>query len=406
MTTESPEPIEAEAQLISSTDTKLVTYAGEVGLERSATTPLVEAFRPIFLDARRALRDAAGVAESVKDATCVTEIAKARKCRLAIRQVRIAGDKTHKAQKSNALAYGKAVDGFRNILLADLEPVEKALQDAEDVAERMEAARKDALEVTRRAALTPFVPQPEVYQVRDMDDASFDVLLTGVRLAKEATEAATKKAAADAAAAETARVAEVARVTAENARLKAEADAAKAAADRIAAQAAADKLKADAEKAEAARLAQKALDDAAAKAKADAKALKDAADAKAKADKAAQDAKDAAAKVERDAADAKARAEKAEADATALREKALREKAEADLKAARDAEKAKADAAAAQAKAEARKAALAPDKQRIASSIAAVTAAMPTLKDPDLNARVSMWFTTLLDVLKQEHDGL
>src|SRR5580693_5838640 len=104
-----------ELEVVSPVDAKLVEYANKTGLVPSTTTPLVEAFRPIFLKARAVLQESFGVAESVKDATCFSEIRKARECRLAIRKVRIEGEKTRKAQKQNAVDYGKAVDGFYNI---------------------------------------------------------------------------------------------------------------------------------------------------------------------------------------------------------------------------------------------------------------------------------------------------
>ena len=123
-------------------DDKLVKYAGQTGLEKTAALSLADVFKPIFVKARAAIDDARGVAESVKDATCVKEIRKSRACRLALRAVRLESENTRKAQKQHALLYGKAVDGFHNILLADLSPVENALQEAEDIAERAEAAAK------------------------------------------------------------------------------------------------------------------------------------------------------------------------------------------------------------------------------------------------------------------------
>ena len=74
---------------IVSPDDKLVKYARQTGLETTATSSLVSAFQPIFAKARAALADAQGVAESVKDATCVKEIRKSRACRLALRKLQV-----------------------------------------------------------------------------------------------------------------------------------------------------------------------------------------------------------------------------------------------------------------------------------------------------------------------------
>lgn len=121
---------------------ELQKYAIQTGLEPTAQQTLADAFRPVFLKAHEAIAASQGVAESVKDATCVTEIRKSRACRLQIRAVRIEGEKVHKAQKESALRFGKAVDGFKNILLAEIVPIEEELQAAEDTAERAEAARR------------------------------------------------------------------------------------------------------------------------------------------------------------------------------------------------------------------------------------------------------------------------
>jgi hypothetical protein len=357
-------------EIVEPVEAQLVAYAGKTGLEQTSTTPLVAAFRPVFVESRQVLADAVGVAESVKDATCVSEIRKARACRLAIRKVRIEGDKVRKAQKTTALAYGKAVDGFYNILEADLAPVEKALQDAEDTAERAEVARKDGIEAGRKAALSPYVQDVALYAVRDMAEPAFQALLVGVKTAKEQSEAAAAKAEADRIAAEKARIAEEARIKAENDKLRQEALALEAAAkaEREAAEA-----KLAAERAEAARLA------AEAKAKADAEAK--AAAAKAAMERAAVEAK---AKAEREAIEAKARAEKAAADAQAAKERAAREKVEAELKAQRDAEAKKA-AAEALAK---RKAESAGDAEKVNNYAATIRHTIPKLKNDTLQGEI------------------
>ncbi len=88
-------------------DDKLVKYANQTGLEKTAASTLAEAFKPIFVKARAAIDDARGVAESVKDATCVKEIKKSRACRLALRAVRLESEATRKKQKEHALRRGR-----------------------------------------------------------------------------------------------------------------------------------------------------------------------------------------------------------------------------------------------------------------------------------------------------------
>ncbi len=325
---------------IVSPDDKLVKYASQTGLETTATSSLVTAFQPIFAKARAALADAQGVAESVKDATCVKEIRKSRACRLALRAVRLESDETRKKQKQHALLYGKAVDGFHNILLADLSPVETALQDAEDIAERAEAARLSELKAAREKELQPFLETPIMGDLSAISEKDYTKMLADAKLLKQAKIDAAAKAEAEAKAKEETERIERERIAAENARLKAEAIAREAAA------------KAERDAAEKKLEDERAAADAAAKAAAD-KARKE------------REAIEAKAKAERAAADAEARKEQQRLQAIADEDRKKLAAAESAAKVLREAEsKRLAEAAAA-----AKKAAAAPDNAK-AQSIA------------------------------------
>ena len=381
-------PTETAELEIVAPEARLTKYANEAGLEQSATTPLVSAFAPIFKEARTVLGAARGVAETVKDATCVTEIRKARECRLAIRKVRIAGEKVRKDQKATVLAYGKAVDGFYNILEADLAPVEKELQDAEDTAERAEVARKDVIEAGRKAALAPFVTDVALYAVRDMAEPAFAALLTGVRVAKEQAEAAAVKAKADRIAAEEARLAEEARIKAENERLRLEAEALAEAnrQNRLKEQAAREVVR------------QKAESDAKAAAEV-ARKEREAIEAKAKADAEAQEARN---RSERAAADIKAKAEKDAALAIAAKERVARQKAEAQLKAAQEAVAAKIHAEALAAK----KAANAGDAEKINNYAATLRHTTPSLKNKQVQEDIEKQALNFIAWLEKKVEAL
>ena len=367
-------------------DDKLVKYANQTGLETTATTSLVDAFKPIFLKARAALADAKGVAESVKDATCVKEIKKSRACRLAIRAVRLESEQTRKKQKEHALIYGKAVDGFHNILLADLSPVETSLQEAEDTAERAEAARLGQLQESRKAALAPLVDYPITGDLSALSEVDFERMLSDAKLLRQAKIEAAAKAEAEAKAKAEAERAERERIAAENARLKAEAEereraeqaeraeaARKLAEERAAAEAAAkaereaaarklaeERAAADAAAKLAAEKARKEREEIEAKAKAERdKALKEAEQARAKAE-ADRKAREAQILAERAAEAAKAKAEQARLQAIADEQRKKLEDAERSAKALRDAE-AKRQA---ESEAAAKKAAAAPDNSK------------------------------------------
>jgi hypothetical protein len=352
--TETPKTVEVEVVQ----DDKLVKFASQTGLEAAKVASLAETFRPLFNKSRAAIDEAKGVAESVKDATCVKEIRKARACRLALRAVRLESDETRKREKQSALLYGKAVDGFHNILMADLSPVETALQEAEDTAERAEAARLSALKASREAELRPVTDGPILGDLSELSEEQFAKMLSDAKLLRQAKIEAAAKAEAEAKAKAESDRAERERIAAENARLKAEAEAREATA------------KAEREAAAAKLAEERAAAEAAAKAAAEkARKEREAIEAKAKAEREAAEAK---AREERAAAEAAAKKEQARLKAIADEERRKLQEAEAEAQRLRDVEaKRQADAAAAKKKAEA-----APDNAK-AQAFANALRAMP-----------------------------
>lgn len=346
-------------------DDKLIKFADKTGLEKPATSALVAAFQPIFAKARTAIADAQGVAESVKDATCVKEIKKSRACRLALRAVRLESDGVRKKQKEHALLYGRAVDGFHSILLADLSPVESALQEAEDIAERAEAARLAELKAVREKELLPFLETPIMGDLSQLSEKDYAKMLSDAKLLKQAKIDAVAKAEADAKAKAEAERVERERITAENARLKVEAEAREAAA-KAEREEAARKL---AEEQAAAKAAQEAAEAARKAAELKARKEREAVEAKAKAEREALEAK---AKAEREAAEEEARKERLRLQALAEVERQKLAAAEAEAKALRDAQAKKAAEIAAAEK----KAAAAPDNAK-AKAFAQTLRALP-----------------------------
>lgn len=340
-----------EAEIVAPINAQLVKYAEQTGLEKPASETLIEAFRPVFIKARAAIQSAAGIAESVKDATCVTEIRKSRQCRLAIRAVRLMGEAVHKKQKESALRFGRAVDGFRNILLADLEPVETRLMEAEDTAERAEAARKATLKAAREQELQPWLDSPILGDLSELSEASYADALADAKLLRQAKLDALAKIEADRIAKEEAERKERERIAAENTRLKAEALALEAAAK-------AEREAAEKKLTEERRAANQAAKAAAAKAKA-----------------------------EREAVEAEARKENQRLEAIANAERKKAEAIEDEVRAVRAAEARKAAAAAAAAK----KAAAAPDRAKLlalADTIAEME--LPNLSDEALMDAVKL----------------
>lgn len=103
----------------------------------------------------------------------------AREVRLGLRKVRCEVENTRKALKADSLARGKAIDGFANVLKYLCEPVEAALLDVEQYAERQEAARVAAIVADRQNALVSLGADPTPYNLAAMDDQTFELVLVG-----------------------------------------------------------------------------------------------------------------------------------------------------------------------------------------------------------------------------------
>jgi len=228
--------------------------------------------------------------------------------------------------KADSLARSKFIDGVAGYIMTILcEPVEEQLAAVEKYAERQEAARIAAVIAERAAALVAVECDPTAYNLGIMDEATFALVLAGVKKQREDRIEAARKAEADRIAAERAAALERERIIAENKRLNEEAAAREAAAKR--------------EREIAAEHTRKV---------------------------------EAKAKSERDAAEAKARIEKAKADAKLAAEREAREKAEREVAEAKRKEEARLDHERLQEKARvlaekqaAQKAAQAPDKEKL-----------------------------------------
>ena len=291
---------------------------------------LLTAFAPHF----QAFTD---LKEKAKDIP-ITAPKAARTLRLELKAIRVASDKTRKDLKEDSLRRGKAIDGINAVLEYELAPIEKAMEDIEKAEEIAEAKRIEALKATRVEALTPFA-DPTFYDLGNMPQVQFDQLLTGAKAAHEAKLAAAAKAEAD--------------------RIAAELAAKEAEAKRIADEAAErERMRAENE-----RLAKVAAEEKAAREEQE----RAAAIEREKAKKEREAAEKQAAK-ERAEIEAKAKAERDEAERVVYVERQRRDAAEAELRAAQDAEAKRV----AEAEAAVKKAAAAPDKQKLTTLAATV----------------------------------
>ncbi len=313
------------------------------GLEIESVKSLETLFAPFFTQAEEWRQKA--LACKVTDVNDKRGMKFARESRLALREIRIAVEKSRKKAKEDSLRRGKAIDGMANVFNAAVEPIEAFLLEQEQYAERVEAERISKLTEERRTLLEPYGISPlfNVATLGTLSEEDFQTMLADSKAITEARVERERKAEADRIAKEKAEAAERERIRLENEQLKREAsereEEARKERERIAAERKAEQEKAAAE---AARVAKE----------------REAERQKAEAERRAIEEKS---RKEREAIEAKARAEREAAAAQAAKERAERERLEAEIKAKKDAE-AKAKAAEAKRAAAALRA---PDKEKL-----------------------------------------
>jgi hypothetical protein len=360
----------AEQPDVVSEQTATLAVVKEANVSTEVAQNLQASFAPMFSGARDIISRSKAIV--VTDPSQKLETKLAREYRLALKTLRIDGDKTRKALKEESLRRGKAIDGFFNILLDIIAPEEARLEEQEKFVERKEAERKAAMKLERESALKPYGIDTSFFSLGEMPDESFAQLLENTRVAHEAKLAAARKAEEERIARENAELKERERVRLENERLKKEAaereEAAKIERERHAkekadaeAAALAERQRVEAEQRAAAEKARLEREEIERKAKAEQDAIRAQAEAARKeAEETARQEKlrlQALAEVERQKADTARLA--AEAEAKAQRE--AREKLEAEALAAKQAaEKAEAERAEA-----VRQASLAPDREKL-----------------------------------------
>ena len=204
---------------------------------------------------------------------------KAKRLRLDVAKIRIAGEKAKTAEKKEIIIAGKAVDGVNNILKWGVSQIENDMKTIEKQNERVEKERTDALSMERTEMMLEFGNVDEAYELGLMPESVFKPLYESVKLAYENKIKEEKLAVKKLAAAEKKRKEEVAKLKKEaaeekkklakvNARLKKQEDIAAANQAKTDAAAAEEKKKLDKAKADlAAAKAREEADLAKAKAK-------------------------------------------------------------------------------------------------------------------------------------------
>jgi hypothetical protein len=151
------------------------------------------------------------------------EMKLARTMRLELRDIRISGEKTHKAMKADYLLAGRAIDGVKNLLLAAIVPLERHLEEQEQYGERLAEAERLRVKAEREALLAPFLGEGQpMVALEVMSAEQWDSYLSDAKLLHAAKIQAAQRAEAERIAREQAEAAERERLRIENERLRAE----------------------------------------------------------------------------------------------------------------------------------------------------------------------------------------
>jgi hypothetical protein len=193
------------------------------GLDPAMAASMQATFGDFFAQAEEWAARAKAI--QVTSANQVEAIKFARESRLALRQIRLRVENRRKELKEDSLKRGRAIDGVANSLKSLIEPIEAQLLEQEEFVERQEAARVAAIRQKRTEELLALGASPSIYaDLGNMPDPEWENLRQyetqrhESQLAQErAAEEVREKGQQERAEAE-------AKMLAENARLKKEAD--------------------------------------------------------------------------------------------------------------------------------------------------------------------------------------
>ena len=161
----------------------------------------------------------------VTDETQVKEMEQAKEGRIILQKVRTGAEKLKKELKAGALNYGRAIDFLYNFIEDTCKPLEAHLLKQEKFKEVREKEKKDELQRVRAEQLAPYVENPAVFDLANMPEDTFQMVLAGSIKSLQDKKNAEKQAEID----RLAKIEEDNRIKAENERLRQENQAKEAA---------------------------------------------------------------------------------------------------------------------------------------------------------------------------------
>ncbi len=169
------------------------TKALTVSMDADDSVALTNAYNPL-VEGLSDLLDSSKDIE-VKEVTDVEPMKEARKTRLALRAIRISVEKKRVELKANILLRSKAIDGFANIIKAEIVPAENHLQAQEDFVKREQERLAQERDTERIAEIGKHTDtEYGIGTLGAMSEEVYAQLLSGAKIAKEQAIEAARKA--------------------------------------------------------------------------------------------------------------------------------------------------------------------------------------------------------------------
>lgn len=168
-----------EVTIVDEPSKQLTVLVQSTGLEAQSAQSVLDSFVPLLKQAGEWKAKVALI--KVTDVSQTREMKLAHETRMALREIRIKAEKARKLLKEDSLRRGKAIDGAYNIVEFLIAPLEKTLLDQEQFAKNKETERKVALKRSRTELITPHLQNPitELYgmALEDLSEETFAELL-------------------------------------------------------------------------------------------------------------------------------------------------------------------------------------------------------------------------------------
>ena len=160
----------------------------------------------------------------VTDESQIKEMAEAKEKRLTLKKIRNGVENTRKELKEEHLRKGNAIQAVANYIKEEIVPAEDYLELQEKFADIKKAERAAQIKLDRTEKLLKYTDDISMYNIDDIEDETFDFLLSKVKKEYDDKVAADKTEAERLAKEEADRIAEQNRIIEENAKLRKEAE--------------------------------------------------------------------------------------------------------------------------------------------------------------------------------------